>query len=187
MIVDDEQGPRDSLRMILSPEHHVLQASSGIEAIECLRREPVDLMTLDLHMPGMNGQQLLRTVRNEFPQVEIVIITGCGSVESAAEGIRFGVCDYLQKPFDVVQVSAAVERALARQRARGRLTSFLEQLGEAVGREIRQLLSGRGRHMYRILFEVRADAVCIMRLRHTPQWDRIPHLLPLDAGRCAER
>ncbi len=135
LIVDDEQGPRDSLRMILSPEHHVLQASSGIEAIECLRREPVDLMTLDLHMPGMNGQQLLRTVRNEFPQVEIVIITGCGSVESAAEGIRFGVCDYLQKPFDVVQVSAAVERALARQRARGRLTSFLEQLGEAVGRE----------------------------------------------------
>ena len=60
LIVDDEQGPRDSLRMILSPEHHVLQASSGIEAIECLRREPVDLMTLDLHMPGMNGQQLLR-------------------------------------------------------------------------------------------------------------------------------
>jgi putative two-component system response regulator len=135
LIVDDERGPRDSLRMILSPNYRVLQASSGAAALDCLREESVDLMTLDLNMPGMHGQDLMQTVRSEFPRIEIVIITGCGTVESAAEGIRSGICDYLQKPFDVVQVSAAVERALTRQKARTRLGSFLAQLGDVVGRD----------------------------------------------------
>ena len=107
LIVDDERGPRESLRMILASNYRVLQASSGAEALECVRSEPVDLITLDLNMPGMNGQELMRIVRSEFPQIEIVIITGCGSIESAAEGSRAGICDYIQKHFDVVQVSAA--------------------------------------------------------------------------------
>ncbi len=135
LVVDDERGPRESLRMILEPIHRVLQAASGAEALETLRTQAVDLMTLDLNMPGMKGQDVMRTVRRDFPQIEVVVITGCGSVESAAEGIRYGICDYLQKPFDVVQVGAAVTRALTRQRARARLTSFLGELGEVVGHE----------------------------------------------------
>jgi len=83
----------------------------------------------------MHGQELMRTVRSEFPQIEIVIITGCGSIGRAAEVIRAGICDYIQKPFDVVQVSAAVGRALARKHARGRLTDFLEALGGVVGHD----------------------------------------------------
>jgi putative nucleotidyltransferase with HDIG domain len=135
LIVDDERGPRESLRMILASNYRVLQASSGAEALECVRSEPVDLITLDLNMPGMNGQELMRIVRSEFPQIEIVIITGCGSIESAAEGIRAGICDYIQKPFDVVQVSAAVGRALSRKCARDRLTTFLDELGSVVGHD----------------------------------------------------
>jgi putative two-component system response regulator len=135
LIVDDERGPRESLRMILASNHRVLQASSGAEALECIRREHVDLITLDLNMPGMNGQELMRIVRSEFPHIEIVIITGCGSIESAAEGVRAGICDYIQKPFDVVQVSAAVGRALSRKCARDRLTSFLDELGSVVGHD----------------------------------------------------
>ncbi len=135
LIVDDERGPRESLRMILASSHRILEASSGAEALECIRREHVDLITLDLNMPGMHGQELMRTVRSEFPNIEIVIITGCGSIESAAEGVRTGICDYIQKPFDVVQVSAAVSRALSRKCARDRLTSFLEELGGVVGHD----------------------------------------------------
>ena len=135
LVVDDERGPRESLRMILSGGHRVLEASSGSEALEILRSSQIDLMTLDLNMPGMRGVELMRMVRTEFPQVEIVVITGCGSVESAAEGIRHGICDYLQKPFDVVQVGAAVVRGLSRAQARQRLMSFLSELGVVVGRE----------------------------------------------------
>ena len=135
LIVDDERGPRESLRMILASNYRVLQASSGADALEIIRNDDVDLITLDLNMPGMHGQELMRTVRSEFPRIEIVIITGCGSIESAAEGVRAGICDYIQKPFDVVQVSAAVTRALARKHARGRLTDFLEALGGVVGHD----------------------------------------------------
>ena len=135
LVVDDERGPRESLRMILEPAHRVVQACSGAEALEILRTESVDLLTLDLNMPGMKGEDVMRTVRSDFPRVEIIVITGAGSIESAAEGIRSGICDYLQKPFDVVHVSAAVSRAMARQASRRRLTSFLEGLGSLVGRD----------------------------------------------------
>jgi len=135
LVVDDELGPRESLRMILEPLHRVIQARSGVEALERLRSDSVDLVTLDLNMPGMKGDEVMRAVRTEFPQVEVIIITGCGTLASATDGIRFGICDYLEKPFDVVQVSAAVARALERRQARTRLTCFLEELGQVVGRD----------------------------------------------------
>jgi response regulator RpfG family c-di-GMP phosphodiesterase len=135
LIVDDERGPRESLRMILSPTFRVVAARSGTEALDKLRSEPVDVVTLDLKMPGMAGDEVMRTMREEFPHVEIIVVTGCASIESATEGIRHGICDYLQKPFDVVQVTAAVARALARRKARTGLVSFLQALGEAVGRD----------------------------------------------------
>jgi putative nucleotidyltransferase with HDIG domain len=133
LIVDDEKGPRESLRMILEPSHRVLCACDGHEALEILAATPVDLVTLDLRMPGLKGEELMRTIRREFPQVEVIIVTGYGSLENAAEAVRWGVSDYLQKPFDVVQVSASVFRALARRRGRVRLARFLRSLGEVVG------------------------------------------------------
>jgi len=81
----------------------------------------------------MKGDELMRTIRAEFPQTEIIIITGCGSIESAVEGIRHGVFDYLTKPFDVVQVTASVERALERRTSRARMVSFLEGIGRVLG------------------------------------------------------
>ncbi len=135
LIVDDERGPRESLRMILAPNHTVLQAECGAEALEILRSNEVDLVTVDLNMPGMRGDELMRVIRSEFPHAEVIVITGCGSVESAAEGIRCGVSDYLQKPFDVVQVSASVLRALLRQRSRSRLLAFIDDLGTAGGND----------------------------------------------------
>ncbi len=133
LIVDDERGPRESLRMILEPAHRVLCARDGTEALELIRTHPVDLVTLDLNMPGIRGEELMRTLRRERPEVECIVITGYGTLENAAEAVRYGVADYLQKPFDVVQVSAAVFRALARHRGRRRLTEFLHSLGEVVG------------------------------------------------------
>ena len=135
LVVDDERGPRESLRMILAPNHTVLQAECGAEALEILRSSEVDLVTVDLNMPGMRGDELMRVIRSEFPDVEVIVITGCGSVESATEGIRCGVSDYLQKPFDVVQVSASVLRALLRRRSRSCLQTFIDDLGTAAGND----------------------------------------------------
>lgn len=133
LIVDDERGPRESLRMILSGSHEVTTAEDGAEALDVLRTDSIDLVTVDLNMPGMKGDELMRTVRAEFPQTEIIIITGCSSIETAVEGIRHGVFDYLTKPFDVVQVTASVDRALARHASRDRMSQFLEGIGRVLG------------------------------------------------------
>lgn len=133
LIVDDERGPRESLRMILSGSHEVTTAEDAVEALDVLRTEEIDLVTVDLNMPGMKGDELMRTVRAESPQTEIIIITGCGSIETAVAGIRHGVFDYLIKPFDVVQVTASVERALARRASRGRTMAFLEEVSRILG------------------------------------------------------
>jgi len=146
LVVDDERGPRESLRMLLAPNHEVLTSNSGANALEILRTEKVDVATLDLNMPGIGGEELMRTIREEHPHVEIIVITGCGSLASAQEGIRHGICDYLQKPFDVVQVTAAVNRALTRGGARRGLVQFMEELGDAVG--------GRDRDTRRILLDI---------------------------------
>jgi len=135
LVVDDERGPRDSLRMLLTPNHRVLTASSGVDALEILRTEPVDVATVDLNMPGICGQELMRTIHEECPHVEIIVITGCATLASARDGIRYGICDYLQKPFDVVQVTAAVSRAVKRGASRRGLVAFLEELGSVVGRD----------------------------------------------------
>jgi putative nucleotidyltransferase with HDIG domain len=135
LVVDDERGPRESLRMILAPSFRVLGASTAVDALAQLRAGPVDIVTIDLNMPGMGGQDLMRRVHEEFPDTETIVITGCATVESAAESVRMGICDYLEKPFDVVKVGAAVSRAMARRRARFGLRSFLEELGSVVGRD----------------------------------------------------
>lgn len=156
LVVDDERGPRESLRMILSGIHKVSIAEDGAEALEILRTDSIDLVTVDLNMPGMKGDELMRTIRAEFPQAEIIVITGCGSVETAVEGIRHGVFDYLTKPFDVVQVTASVERALARRKSRARMVDFLE----GISREL-----GRNRDTESILDELDSSAVIQERLR----------------------
>ena len=149
LIVDDERGPRESLRMILAPTYAVTLVASGAEALEVLHTSPVDVVTLDLAMPGLRGQELMRAIRLDFPDVEVIIITGHGDLDSATDAIRHGICDYLQKPFDVVQVTAAVYRAVSRRRGRRRLVSFLEELGEVVGRDV---------HVSDILDQVETDS-----------------------------
>lgn len=133
LIVDDERGPRESLRMILSSSYAVVSVDSGAAALERLRTEAIDLVTIDLNMPGMKGDQLMRTIRAEFPQTEIIVITGCSSVETAVEGIRHGVFDYLTKPFDVVQVTASVARALERRAGRKKTVELLEGISRILG------------------------------------------------------
>jgi len=156
LVVDDERGPRESLRMILSGSYDVATAESGAEALDLLRTTSIDLVTVDLNMPGMKGDELMRTVRAEFPQTEIIIITGCGSIETAVQGIRHGVFDYLTKPFDVVQVSASVERALERRQSRSRMIAFLEEISRVLG---------RNRDAELVLDELGASSIAQKRLR----------------------
>ncbi len=132
LVVDDELGPRESLRMILKPSYQVLTADSGAKALEMLRRTPVDVVTLDLKMPGLSGTEVLEAIKAFDPRIEVVIITGYGSLKSATEAIRHGVADYIAKPFNVAEILSVIDRTVARREQALRAEALLKGL-EAQG------------------------------------------------------
>jgi len=141
LVVDDETGPRESLRIILDPYYRVSTASRSEEAVEIMRKRPVDVVTLDLKMPGVSGIKLLEQIRERDPDVEAIIITGYGSLETALEGLRLRAFDYIAKPFDVNQVLALIRRALQSRRARLKLKQIKSEFLSSISHELRTPLS----------------------------------------------
>src|SRR5437867_8725720 len=141
LVVDDEMGVRESLRAILHGECEVVTASSGQTALDAIARDPVDVMTLDLKMPGLGGIGVLERAKQIDPDLEVLIITGCGSLETAVQGLRLRAFDYLPKPFDSENVCALVGKALARRAATRRLKNVPEQLLSGLSHELRTPLN----------------------------------------------
>ena len=115
LIVDDELGPRESLRMILKPSYNTLTAPNGNTALNLIKQYPVDLVTLDLKMPGMSGIEVLREIQKLKPDMQIIVITGYGTLKTAIECIRLGVFDYITKPFNVPEVIAVINKSLTKR------------------------------------------------------------------------
>jgi len=141
LVVDDEMGVRESLRAILQGDCDVSTASSGEQAIELLARQPVDLMTLDLKMPGLDGIHVLERAKQIDPDLEVLIITGYGSLDTAVQGLRLHAFDYLSKPFDSTHVRKLVGKALARRLAVRRMKTMPEQLLSSLSHELRTPLN----------------------------------------------
>src|SRR5439155_356691 len=128
LVVDDEMGVRESLRAILHGECEVVTAASGEAALDAMARDPIDVMTLDLKMPGLGGIGVLERAKQIDPDLEVLIITGYGSLDTAVQGLRLRAFDYLSKPFDSAQVRRLVARAIARRAAVRRMKTLPEQL-----------------------------------------------------------
>jgi DNA-binding response OmpR family regulator len=104
LIVDDEFGPRESLRMILNPHFSIFTAADGKEALAILRKEKIDVVTLDLKMPGLSGLDILREIRRFYPDVEVLIITAFGSPQNVKEANRYGARSFICKPFNPMEL-----------------------------------------------------------------------------------
>ena len=141
LVVDDEMGVRESLRAILQGECEVLTARSGDEALGLIARDPVDIMTLDLKMPGLAGVDVLQRAKQLDPDLEVLIITGYGSLETAVQGLRFRAFDYLSKPFDPAHVRRLVQMAAARRAAVRRVSTVPESLLSTLSHELRTPLN----------------------------------------------
>jgi DNA-binding NtrC family response regulator len=114
LVVDDDPASRDLLRRVLAGVgHEVAQASNGHEALEELARHPADLVISDIRMPDLDGVQLLEKLREQAPEVPVILVTAFGDVEGAVEAIRRGAFDYLPKPYDVDGIRLLAQRALA--------------------------------------------------------------------------
>ncbi|HAE58352.1 MAG TPA: hypothetical protein DCG54_02295 [Anaerolineae bacterium] len=152
LIVDDEPIARQSLSDILRLEgHNVVSVASGEAAVDYLRNYAVDLMIVDLKMPGMNGLDVIQVANQLTPDAQIILLTAYGSMESAVEALRQRVHDYLLKPASPNQIIESVRRGLERRAAR--LAQQSEALVEASlvkiphGIEIdlmRRTVSGKG-------------------------------------------
>lgn len=154
LVVDDEMGPRESLKMILNPYYTVHTAERGSQAIEMLKQYPVDLVTLDLKMPGFTGINVLEKVKQHDPDIEAIIITGYGSLDTAIEGLRLGAFDYISKPFDVNHILSLVRRGLERRQAKARLRQVKTDFLSNVSHELRTPLSVVVGFVYLLLNQV---------------------------------
>lgn len=116
LVVDDEIGPRESLRMILKPLYEVHTAASGEEALRFIQDNYVDLVLLDLNMPGRSGFGVLKAIKDFRPDIEVIVITGYKTLENAKEAIRLGAEDFIPKPFNAPDIVAMVTKTLEKRR-----------------------------------------------------------------------
>jgi DNA-binding response OmpR family regulator len=122
LVVDDESSIRRYLsKMLENIGYQVTVALSGEEALERIASGNIDLVILDLHMPGIGGTEVLETAQSVAPDTVFIILTGYGTLESAIAGIRHGAHDYLLKPSSTSEIASAVKAGLAEcQRRRNR-------------------------------------------------------------------
>ncbi|MFO7713203.1 sigma-54-dependent transcriptional regulator [Desulfosarcina sp.] len=117
MIVDDEKIIRESFFYWFQKSgHKVATAASGDEALAKLEETPFDLLFVDIKMPGMNGIELLASVKATYPETLVIIITAYGSIESAVQAMKSGATDYLLKPFKPDQLSLVMAKVVQQQK-----------------------------------------------------------------------
>ena len=125
LVIDDEAGPRDALRVILRPFFHVEAAENAQRALQLLKEHRVDLVTLDQKLPDCQGLDLLQDIKHLYRDIEVIIITGYGSLKSAMDGIRHGAAGYLLKPFNVTELITLINQTLEKKNRLDFLRAFL--------------------------------------------------------------
>jgi two-component system, NtrC family, response regulator PilR len=134
LIVDDEEVLQDVLTSLIRREGHTtLSARSGEEALDVLEREDVDLVLLDLMLPGISGLQVLRQIRQRDPDQVVVVITAFSSIESAIDAMREGAFHYIPKPFKNEEVLLTIRKGLEQRRLASENRSLREQLRQRFG------------------------------------------------------
>jgi PAS domain S-box-containing protein len=118
LVVDDELGPREALRMILKSQYQVMTAVSGPDALQRIAKMPPDIVLLDIRMRQMNGIQVLQAIKQIDPTIEVIMITAYASLATAREAMAYEAAEYLTKPFSKQEVERAVEKAMARRAKR---------------------------------------------------------------------
>src|SRR6185369_15375673 len=111
LIVDDEAGVRESLRMVLKDAYEPVAVGSGADALDALVAGPFDVVLLDIVMPGMDGLELLEEVRSRYPRVPVIMLTATKTVKTAVGAMKLGAFDYVTKPIDVDELRVILDKA----------------------------------------------------------------------------
>jgi DNA-binding NtrC family response regulator len=135
LIVDDDEGMRDTLTAILKREYRVLRASSGEAALPILNREDIDLMLLDVKLPGISGFEVLRIIKENYALVEVIMISAINEIETAVQAMKHGAYHYITKDFDYDELRSLVRNASERQDLNRQVLTLSAQVADQTERE----------------------------------------------------
>jgi signal transduction histidine kinase len=139
LVIDDEMGPRESLRMLLKPNYQVHTADSVETGLRLLTEKKPDAIVMDIRMPGMTGIEGLRRIRQLDPHLSVIMLTGFGALETAKEALRLGANDYISKPFDAREMREVISRNVERTRLHRNSENAASEIKELNNRLLQEL------------------------------------------------
>jgi DNA-binding NtrC family response regulator len=135
LVVDDDEGMRDTLTAMLRREYRVLRAASGEAALQIMEKEDIDLMLLDVRLPGITGFEVLKIARENYPYVEVIVISVIKELDAAIEAMRLGAYHYISKDFDLEGVRTLMQNASERQDLNRHVMRLTAEVAEHTDRE----------------------------------------------------
>ena len=155
LVADDDPYVQEILKdRLQSMSYHVLLAADGVQALEIVNRDQLQMMFLDIEMPGLKGLEVLREIRRRGKDFPVVIITAFGTIDLAVEAMKEGAFDFIPKPFKGAHIAHVLQKALEQQR----LKQGMELLTEEVDQRYK-LVTGRSRALNAALDMARKAAV----------------------------
>jgi signal transduction histidine kinase len=139
LVIDDEMGPRESLRMLLKTDYQVYTANCVEAGLKLLKEKQPDTIVMDIRMPGMTGIEGLRKIREIDPHLSVIMLTGFGALETAKEALRLGANDYISKPFDAHEMREIIGRNVERTRVQRASESTAAEVKELNNRLLKEL------------------------------------------------
>src|ERR1700693_4339280 len=139
LVIDDEIGPRESLRMLLQPDYNVHTADCVDAGIRLLKEKRPDTVVMDIRMPGATGIEGLRKIREIDPHLSVIMLTGFGALETAQEALRLGANDYISKPFDAHEMQEVIGRNVERTRVHRTTENAAGEIKELNNRLLKEL------------------------------------------------
>src|ERR1700690_604932 len=136
LIVDDEDGPRQSLRVIFKDEYDLLMAEDGPTAIALAQKHPGDVAVVDIRMAGMSGIEVLERLKYVNPGIEVIMMTAFETTDTIRQALRLRACDYINKPFDLATIRSAVTGAMQRRMLESEIHSSAEKLQGLMAEEL---------------------------------------------------
>jgi DNA-binding NtrC family response regulator len=135
LVVDDDEGMRDTLTAILKREYRVLRVASGEAALPILNKDDIDLVLLDVQLPGISGFEVLRIVKENYSLVEVIMISAINEIETAVQAMKHGAYHYITKDFDYDQLRSIVGNASERQDLNRQVMTLTAQVADQTQRE----------------------------------------------------
>ena len=130
LVIDDEEGVRESLKFSLKDKYRIFLASTGKEGIDCIEKENPDLVILDILLPDKNGLEILKEIKKINEDIPVIMLTAVSQVKTAVEAMKLGAIDYITKPYDVDELLILIKNTFKNQKLKQQINILKEEINE---------------------------------------------------------